>query len=149
PVLQVFDAKAGETIGYGATYTIDRNSKIAILALGYADGFLRSLSGTTSRHGGRILINNKILPVIGRVSMDLIAVDVTQLHGLGPKPGDMVEVLGNTISIDDQADLAGTIGYEILTSLKGRYKRSYILPNESKNGGGVGVGSVSDQRRQE
>ncbi len=149
PVLQVFDAKAGETIGYGATYTIDRNSKIAILALGYADGFLRSLSGTNSRHGGRILINNKILPVIGRVSMDLIAVDVTQLHGLGPNPGDMVEVLGNIISIDDQADLAGTIGYEILTSLKGRYNKSYILPNERKNGGGVGIRSVSDQRRQE
>ncbi len=134
PIIQVFDAKAGDTIGYGATYTLDKNSKIAILAIGYGDGFLRSLSGTNSRQGGRVVINGKILPVIGRVSMDLIAVDITALHGLGANPGDMVEILGDIIGIDHQADIAGTIGYEILTSLKGRYKKSYILPSESQNG---------------
>ncbi len=134
PILQVNEFRAGDSIGYGATYTLNRNSKIAILAIGYADGFLRSLSGTNSRQGGRVVINNKILPVIGRVSMDLIAVDVTELYGKMPNPGEMAEILGNIIGIDDQADLAGTIGYEILTSLKGRYKRSYILPNESQNG---------------
>ncbi len=135
PIIQVFDAKAGDTIGYGATYTLDKNSKIAILAIGYADGFLRALSGTNSRQGGRVVINGKILPVVGRVSMDLIAVDITALHGLGANPGDMVEILGDIIGIDHQADIAGTIGYEILTSLKGgRYKKSYILPSESQNG---------------
>ncbi len=126
PLLQIIKCKAGETIGYGATYTLDKDSEIAILALGYADGFLRSLSGTNRRHGGRVIINGKILPIIGRVSMDLIAVDVSELYGKTPKPGEMVEVLGKNLTVDDQADLGGTIGYEILTSLKGRYKRCYI-----------------------
>ncbi len=133
PVIQVHKAKAGDSVGYGASYTLDRNSIIAILAHGYADGFLRSASGTNSRPGGRIFINGKILPVIGRVSMDLIAVDVTELHGMGPKPGDLVEILGDNITIDDQASLAGTISYEILTSLKGRYKRAYITPSTNSH----------------
>lgn len=133
PILQIIECKTNETIGYGATYTLNRDSQIAILALGYADGFLRSLSGTNRRHGGRVIINNKILPVIGRVSMDLIAVDVTDLYGKLPNPGDMVEILGKSLTVDDQADLAGTIGYEILTSLKGRYKHCYIPPPKTAN----------------
>ncbi len=131
PLLQIIEGKTNDTIGYGASYTLEKDSQIAILAHGYADGFLRSLSGTNRRHGGRVLISGKILPVVGRVSMDLIAVDVSDLYGKLPNSGDMVEILGKTITVDDQADLAGTIGYEILTSLKGRYKRCYIPPPNS------------------
>ena len=132
PVLQVREGKTGESVGYGASYTLDRNSQIAILALGYADGFLRSLSSTNTRQGGRVFVGGKSLPIIGRVSMDLVAVDVTDLYGKVPKPGDMVEILGKNLTVDDQADIAGTIGYEILTSLKGRYKKSYISPRSEQ-----------------
>jgi len=128
PVLQVHDGKTGETVGYGANYTLDRDSRIAILALGYADGFLRSLSSSNTRQGGRAVFNNRIAPLIGRISMDTVAIDVTDLGDAGPKPGDMMEILGKTITVDGQADPGGTIGYEILTSLKGRYKRAYISP---------------------
>lgn len=128
PVLQVRTAKTGETVGYGATFELDRDSRLAIISLGYGDGFLRSLSSTNTRQGGRIVFNNRIAPVVGRISMDLLAVDVTDLKDNGPRPGDMVEIFGKTLTVDSQADLAGTIGYEFLTSLKGRYKRSYISP---------------------
>lgn len=126
PVLQVRHAGTGETVGYGAAQTIHRETKLAILALGYADGFLRALSSTSSKSGGKAAFGGRVLPIVGRVSMDLIAVDVTDLGDAAPKPGDMVEVLGPNVGIDDQADAAGTIGYEILTSLKGRYSRSYV-----------------------
>ena len=126
PILQVRDAKTGESVGYGATYTLPRDSRIAIVALGYADGFLRSLSATNQRPGGRAFVRGHIVPVIGRVSMDMFALDITDLGNDIPIPGEMVEVLGKNVSVDDQADPAGTIGYEILTSLKGRYSRTYI-----------------------
>ncbi len=135
PVLQVHDGKTGETVGYGAGYTLDRDSRIAILAIGYGDGFLRSLSSTNTRQGGRAVFNNRIAPLIGRVSMDTVAVDVTDLGDAAPKPGDMMEVLGKTITVDGQADPGGTIGYEMLTNLKGRYKRAYISPPAPNTGG--------------
>jgi alanine racemase len=125
PILQTKDLKTGETVGYGATYTLSRDSRIAVVAIGYADGFFRSLSGTNNRPGGKVAIGGHYAPVVGRVSMDMIGVDVTDLPE-PPMPGDMVEILGPHISVDDQADIAGTIGYEIMTSLKGRYSRSYI-----------------------
>lgn len=131
PVLQVRHAKTGETVGYGASYRLDRDSRIAIMALGYADGFLRALSGTNTHKGGQVVFNGLMAPVIGRVSMDLVAIDVTDLGEEAPKPGDLVEVFGKHITVDDQADACGTIGYELLTSLKGRYKRSYIPPSVS------------------
>jgi alanine racemase len=126
PILQVHDGKTGESVGYGATYTLTRDSRIAIVALGYADGFLRSLSSTNQHPGGRVFVRGHIVPVIGRVSMDMFAIDITDLQNDIPLPGEMVEVLGLHVSVDDQADPAGTIGYEILTSLKGRYPRTYV-----------------------
>ncbi|WP_297112759.1 alanine racemase [uncultured Devosia sp.] len=126
PILQVTEARTGETVGYGATYTLNRNSKLAILGLGYADGFFRSLSATNPRPGGKVFIRGKLCPVIGRISMDLTVVDVTELGSDLPMPGEGAEVLGPHISVDDQADAAGTIGYEVLTSLKGRYTRNYV-----------------------
>ena len=126
PVLQVKEARTGETVGYGANYTLVRDSRLAIIAHGYADGFLRSLSGSNTRPGGKVAVNGRICPVLGRVSMDTTIIDVTELGDNLPRPGEGVEVLGPTLSVDDQADAAGTIGYEILTSLKGRYTRNYV-----------------------
>jgi alanine racemase len=126
PILQIRDGKTGESVGYGATYTLGRDSRLAIVGIGYADGFLRSLSATNQHAGGRAFLRGQIVPVIGRVSMDMIAVDITDLQSDIPVPGEMVEILGPHVSIDDQADPGGTIGYEILTSLKGRYARTYV-----------------------
>ena len=126
PILMLREGKTGESVGYGASYTLTRDSRLAIVGIGYADGFMRSLSGTNQHFGGRAFIRNRLVPVAGRVSMDMIALDITELGPDIPIPGEMVELLGPHISIDDQADPAGTIGYEILTSLKGRYTRTYI-----------------------
>ena len=126
PILQIREAKTGESVGYGATYTLPRDSRIAVVGLGYADGFLRSLSGSNSHGGGRAFVRGQLMPVVGRVSMDMFELDITDLGSNIPLPGEMVEVLGPHVSIDDQADPAGTIGYEILTSLKGRYPRTYV-----------------------
>jgi len=125
PILQVKDVRTGEQVGYGASYTLNRDSRIAIVALGYADGFFRSLSGTNNRPGGKAAINGRIVPVIGRISMDQTVIDITDIAEV-PLPGTMVEVLGPHISVDDQADIGGTIGYEVLTALKGRYARQYV-----------------------
>lgn len=127
PILQVSEARTGETVGYGAGYALSRNSRLAVISHGYADGFLRSLSGSNSRPGGKVAIRGKICPVIGRVSMDLSIVDVTELGSDLPMPGEGAEILGGTLSVDDQAEAGGTIGYEILTSLReGRFNRSYV-----------------------
>lgn len=126
PILQVAEGKTGETVGYGATYTLNRNSRLAILGYGYADGYFRSLSGANARPGGKVFIRGKVCPVIGKISMDLTVVDVTELGSDLPMPGEGAEVLGAHIGIDDQADAGGTIGYEVLTSLKGRYSRNYV-----------------------
>lgn len=126
PILQVKEGRTGESVGYGATYTLVRDSRLAIISHGYADGFFRSLSGSNTRPGGKVAIRGHICPVIGRVSMDQVIVDITELGHDLPLPGDAAEVLGPAISVDDQGDAAGTIGYEVLTSLKGRYSRHYV-----------------------
>ena len=131
PILQVRECKTGESIGYGATYILPRDTRVAIISLGYADGFLRSLSSTNQHAGGRTFIRGRLCPVLGRVSMDMFAVDITDLQNDVPVPGEMIEVLGANVTVDDQADPGGTIGYEILTSLKGRYSRTYINSAEA------------------
>ncbi|ODT72237.1 MAG: alanine racemase [Pelagibacterium sp. SCN 63-23] len=126
PILQVTEGRTGETVGYGASYTLNRNSRLAILGYGYADGYFRSMSGTNTRPGGKAFIRGKLCPVVGRISMDLTVVDITELGADLPSPGEGAEVLGPHISIDDQGDAGNTIGYEVLTSLKGRYSRNYV-----------------------
>ena len=126
PILQVKEARTGETVGYGAGYSLSRDSRLAIIGHGYADGFFRSLSSSNTRPGGKVAIRGKVCPVIGKVSMDLSIVDITELGTNLPSPGEGAEVLGTTIGVDDQADAGGTIGYEVLTALKGRYNRNYV-----------------------
>ena len=125
PIVQIREARAGESVGYGATLTLNRDSRLAIVGTGYADGYFRSLSASNGRPGGHVAAGNQLLPVLGRVSMDSIIVDITELGTNTPAPGEMVEILGPHVSIDDMAAAAGTIGYEVLTSLGGRYRTIY------------------------
>ena len=119
PVLQVRTVPAGDSVGYSATWRADQPTCVATVALGYADGFLRSLSGR-----GVLYANGVACPVLGRVSMDLVTVDAGGVPGL--KPGDVLDVIGPGQGADDLAAQAGTIGYEILTSLGARYRRTYL-----------------------
>ncbi len=117
PVVQVRELAPGETVGYSATYTAKDTTRIATVSGGYADGLLRSQSGK-----GFLYHGDTPCPITGRVSMDLISVDVTHLPG----PPEYLDILNEHQGVDDVAENAGTIGYEILTSLGARYDRHYI-----------------------
>lgn len=125
PVLQTKTARTDETVGYGASYRLQSDTRLAIIAMGYADGLFRALSGIAGQKGGAVAIGGQIAPIVGRVSMDMTAVDITAIESPVAE-GDLVEVLGETIGIDAVADAAGTIGYEILTRFNGRFPRRYV-----------------------
>lgn len=124
PILRVWSVAAGETSGYGAAWTAQRPSRLATIPLGYADGAPRSLGDV-----GRARIAGREAPFAGRVSMDLIVLDVTDLPQT-PRPGDVAALLDETLTIDRMAGAAGTIGYEILTRLAAqlgsRAERRYV-----------------------
>jgi alanine racemase len=117
PILQVRDARKGETVGYGCTWTAQADCQLATIGLGYADGYLRSASNT-----GQVFVRGEKRRVVGRVSMDLIVIDVT---GLSVSPGDEIELLGPNMPISEVASAMGTIDYEILTRLGARLDRRY------------------------
>ena len=119
-VLQTRKAQAGNSVGYGASYICPAPRCIATVALGYADGFLRALSNR-----GVLFWNGQPCPVLGRVSMDVVTLDITDITGPEPVAGDWVDVLGPDQDADHLAQQAGTIGYEILTGLSARYHRRY------------------------
>jgi len=125
-ILQVRKAGAGETIGYGATRTLKRVSRIAIVSVGYADGFFRSLSIEDGREGLVVYIGAHAAPILGRVSMDLITVDVTDVPAQLARRGEWVELIGPNVSAQEFAHYAGTIDYEVLTNLGPRAFRRYI-----------------------
>ncbi|MDE4133611.1 alanine racemase [Phaeobacter sp. QD34_3] len=117
PVIQIRDLMPGETVGYGNTWTAQRPSRIATVAAGYADGLLRAMgSGGIQAYAG-----DTACPVVGRISMDLITIDVTDLDS---DPAALT-LLNEVQTVDSLADAAGSIGYEILTSMGARYARSY------------------------
>jgi alanine racemase len=117
PVIQVREVQPGETVGYANAFTAAAPMRIATVAAGYADGLIRAMGGAASvTHEGRKL------PVVGRVSMDMLTIDVTALSEMPTS----LQMIGSHQSIDTVADFAGTIGYEILTSLGARYQRRYI-----------------------
>ena len=122
PVLQVRTVAAGETIGYGATHTTAGERRVATIGVGYGDGFLRAQSGR-----GRVAFEGHAAPIVGRVSMDLVTVDISDLPtDIVVTAGSTAELIGPTITIDDVAAAADTISYEILTSLGRRYRRLII-----------------------
>jgi alanine racemase len=125
-ILQVREVAPGASIGYGATYRVTRPSRIATLGVGYADGFLRALSVADGEPGTVGYIGVHPVPIVGRVSMDFITVDVTDVPPQLARRGAWVEVMGQRITVDDLTDKAGTIGYELLTRLGQRVHRVYV-----------------------
>lgn len=122
PIMRLRLVYKDAQVGYGATYTFDKDSWIATISAGYADGIFRSLSNK-----GAFYWNGIRLPIRGRVSMDLTTVDISDVpETQRPKPGDYLEVLGPHQSADDLGRDAGTIGYEVLTHLGNRYERQYV-----------------------
>jgi alanine racemase len=120
-ILQVRDVDTPGTVGYGATHRITRPGRIATVAAGYADGYPRSLSNR-----GACSIGDFQVPVVGRVSMDLITLDVTAVPETLARPGVLVDLIGPRNTVDAVGDAAGTIGYEVLTRLGKRYHRVYV-----------------------
>lgn len=125
-VLQVRDVAPGETVGYSATYEAQRPSRIAVIASGYADGSPRHLTATRSQRTGQVAFGGHLAPMVGRVSMDLVTVDVTAITGPPVQRGDWAELIGPNISLEDVGEASGTIGYEILTRLSPRFERLYV-----------------------
>jgi alanine racemase len=119
PILQIRQVFGGETIGYGADFTATRASRIAIVGAGYADGVLRS-----SSPGAYGRLDGEACPVVGRISMDLIALDVTDTPNA--QPGAHIELIGAGVPLDEVARQAGTISYEILTRIGARVGRRYL-----------------------
>jgi alanine racemase len=124
-ILQIRNVEKGATVGYGATWAAKRASRIAVAAVGYADGLPRAASGDDRAQAAAASIGGKRCAVVGRISMDLVAVDITDLPEGSVHRGDLATFLGDGITIDDLAAAAGTIGYEILTHLGPRCHRIY------------------------
>ncbi|MGY6548758.1 MAG: alanine racemase [Roseinatronobacter sp.] len=116
PVIQIRDVVAGETVGYGNSFTAPRDMRLATIAAGYADGIPRALSGKATLWAGDVPC-----PLVGRVSMDLLTIDVTDTA----QPPEALDLLGAHQGVDALADVIGTIGYEVLTGLGQRYARRY------------------------
>ncbi|MCA1248445.1 alanine racemase [Massilia sp. MS-15] len=119
-VVQVRTAGDGDVVGYGCHHVVAGARRIATVSIGYADGWLRSLSGR-----GQARIGGQVVPVVGRVSMDSMGLDVTGVPDSLVQPGAEVELLGPTLTVDDVAAAAGTIAYEVLTRLGSRFHRRY------------------------
>ncbi len=125
-ILATRSVAKGQTVSYGASETTKRDSRLAIVCLGYADGYLRSASSSDVKKGAKVSINGYTAPIIGRITMDLIIVDVTDIPADKARRGDWAEFFGSEIALDDVAKAAGTISYELLTSLGLRALRNYL-----------------------
>jgi alanine racemase len=135
-VIQVRDVKAGQAVGYGRAMELTRDSRLAVVSAGYADGYLRSQSSgkvplrQVSPQGGHGFIAGRNVPIAGRVTMDMTIFDITDLPENAVSAGDYVELFGKNISVDDVARAAGTIGYEVLTSMGLRHERRYLSEDD-------------------
>jgi alanine racemase len=118
-ISQIRQISAGQTVGYGRKGQVNRDSEIAVLPIGYADGYDRRLSNGV----GKVFLKGKIVPMIGNICMDMCMIDVT---GVNASVGDEVELMGNHILVSDMAQAIGTIPYEILTGISQRVKRVYL-----------------------
>ncbi|WP_306028812.1 alanine racemase [Stappia sp. MMSF_3263] len=125
-ILQTHALARGETIGYGAAWTAPVDMRVAMVAAGYADGYLRSAGSSDARPGADAWLAGYRLPALGRVSMDMTAFDISALpEGLAER-GAFIELFGPNIGVDEVAAAAGTIGYELLTSLGHRFTRRHV-----------------------
>jgi alanine racemase len=121
PIVQFKDVARGDQVGYGATYQVTKPERHATLAVGYADGYLRSKSNS-----GHVWIGGHLCPVVGRVSMDLTIVNITEVPDELIYLGAPVEMIGDNRPIDEVAAAAGTIANELLTELGSRYDINYV-----------------------
>jgi alanine racemase len=120
-ILQIRDVDLGMSVGYGATHQFKGPSRLAVIGVGYADGIFRSLGNR-----GAVFVAGERAPIVGRISMDLMTAEIGHVPIAACRPGDSVDIIGPQQSIDDLADAAGTIGYEVLTALGKRYQRRYL-----------------------
>jgi alanine racemase len=124
-IVQIRNVERGDSVGYGGTWTARRPTRLAIVSAGYADGYFRAAGSNDGTRGAEAVVAGKRCPIAGRVSMDLIAVDVTDLEKNAVRRGHMATLIGEGITVDELAHHFGTIGYEVLTSLGPRYARVY------------------------
>src|SRR5882724_11051467 len=124
-IVQIRNIERGESVGYGGTWTARRPTRLAVVAAGYADGYFRAASANDGTRGAEVVVAGKRCPIAGRISMDLMTVDVTDLEKNAVRRGHMVTLIGEGITVDELAHHFGTIGYEVLTSLGPRYARVY------------------------
>jgi alanine racemase len=124
-ILHIRNVERGDSVGYGGTWTARRPTKLAIVSAGYADGYFRAAGSNDGSRGAEVVIAGKRCPIAGRISMDLMAVDITDLPNNAARRGHMATLIGDGITVDELAHHYGTIGYEVLTSLGRRYARNY------------------------
>jgi alanine racemase len=124
-IVQVRQVKKGETVGYSAAFTVARPGRIAIVAVGYADGYVRAAGAARGKPAAELIVAGRRCPVAGRISMDLLAVDVSDLPDRAARRGDFATLIGGELSLETLAAASGTINYEVLTSLGRRYHRNY------------------------
>jgi len=124
-IVQIRNVERGDSVGYGGTWTARRPTRLAIVTAGYADGYFRAAGSNDGTRGAEVVVAGKRCPIAGRVSMDLMAVDITDLEKNAVRRGHMATLIGEGITVDELAHHFGTIGYEVLTSLGPRYARVY------------------------
>jgi len=125
-IQQIRSIEPGASCGYNAQWTAKRPTRLATVLIGYADGLPRGAGATDAKPGAEVAVAGRRAPLVGRVSMDLAIVDITDLPEDTVQPGDPVELFGPTIDLDDFAARSGTIGYHLLTSLGPRYRRESV-----------------------
>lgn len=124
-IAQIRSLQKGETVGYGALWTAKRPSRLAIVSAGYADGYFRAASGIEGTRSAEVVVAGQRCPIAGRISMDLMAIDITDLPHGAVRRGHFATLIGDGITVDELAHHFGTIGYEVLTSLGHRFTRIY------------------------
>ena len=125
PILQVREIAAGETVGYNQAWRAQRRTRIAILGIGYGDGYPRALGSPGRDSPAQVMIGGGFAPVVGHISMDMIVADVTDIGDEFCKRGVRAEIMGDNVTVDEIAAWAGTVPYEILTRLGSRFARLY------------------------
>lgn len=124
-VAQLRTIEKGETVGYGGTWTARQQTRLAIISAGYADGYFRAAGGIDNLRSAEVIAAGQRCPIAGRISMDLLAIDITALPPGAIRRGGMVTLIGDGITVDELGRHFDTIGYEVLTSLGRRYVRAY------------------------
>ena len=133
PIMQIRTLKTGESVGYNGQWVATRESRIGVISTGYADGYLRSASNKPGQKGGSALVAGHLCSFAGRISMDLITLDITDVPAGSAHVGDFATLIGDSLDIDTVGLAANSIGYEILTSLGTRYER-IVLPASLESG---------------